>query len=81
LYWKISLDWQKTLSCKQFLDCAGNDVQANQFTPDLLPGDITGGYVYDREQNRFSLRKGPLFANIILADEINRASPRTQSRY
>jgi len=50
-----------------------------QFTPDLLPGDITGGYVYDRSQNQFLLRKGPIFANIILADEINRASPRTQS--
>jgi MoxR-like ATPase len=45
----------------------------------LLPGDITGGYVFDREQNRFVLRKGPVFANIILADEINRASPKTQS--
>jgi MoxR-like ATPase len=45
----------------------------------LLPGDITGGYVYDRAQNRFALRRGPIFANIILADEINRASPKTQS--
>jgi MoxR-like ATPase len=50
-----------------------------QFTPDLLPGDITGGYVYDRAQSQFVLREGPLFANIVLADEINRASPRTQS--
>jgi MoxR-like ATPase len=50
-----------------------------QFTPDLLPGDITGGYVYDRNENRFVLRPGPVFANVILADEINRASPRTQS--
>jgi MoxR-like ATPase len=50
-----------------------------QFTPDLLPGDITGGYVYDRNENLFVLRKGPVFANVILADEINRASPRTQS--
>lgn len=53
--------------------------QRIQFTPDLLPGDITGGYYFDRAENRFILRKGPIFANIILADEINRASPRTQS--
>ena len=46
---------------------------------DLLPGDITGGYVYNRASNKFELRKGPVFANIILADEINRASPKTQS--
>jgi MoxR-like ATPase len=44
-----------------------------------LPGDITGGYVFNRNKNSFELRKGPLFANIILADEINRASPKTQS--
>jgi MoxR-like ATPase len=50
-----------------------------QFTPDLLPGDITGGYVFESDQNRFMLRKGPIFTNILLADEINRASPKTQS--
>ena len=50
-----------------------------QFTPDLLPGDITGGYIFDSEQNRFMLRKGPIFTHILLADEINRASPKTQS--
>ena len=50
-----------------------------QFTPDLLPGDITGGYIFDRQTNQFVLRKGPLFANLVLADEVNRASPRTQS--
>jgi MoxR-like ATPase len=55
------------------------DFKRIQFTPDLLPGDITGGYVFDRANSRFELRKGPLFANIILADEINRASPKTQS--
>ncbi|HEY2980198.1 MAG TPA: MoxR family ATPase, partial [Anaerolineales bacterium] len=49
------------------------------FTPDLLPGDITGGYIFNRTKNKFELRKGPLFANIVLADEINRASPKTQS--
>ena len=69
----------KTLVAKSFAKVLGLDFKRIQFTPDLLPGDITGGYVYDRAENRFALRKGPLFANIILADEINRASPRTQS--
>lgn len=50
-----------------------------QFTPDLLPTDITGLYVFDRKSNAFSLRKGPVFTNILLADEINRATPRTQA--
>ena len=50
-----------------------------QFTPDLLPGDITGMNVYDRRSNEFTLRKGPAFTNILLADEINRATPRTQA--
>jgi MoxR-like ATPase len=57
----------------------GLDFKRIQFTPDLLPGDITGGYILDRARNRFELRHGPIFANIILADEINRASPKTQS--
>ena len=50
-----------------------------QFTPDLLPGDITGGSVYNRETGSFELRRGPIFTNILLADEVNRASPKTQS--
>lgn len=69
----------KTLIANSFATALGLAFKRIQFTPDLLPGDITGGYVYDRAQNQFVLRKGPLFANIILADEINRASPRTQS--
>jgi MoxR-like ATPase len=69
----------KTMIAKSFAVALGLDFKRIQFTPDLLPGDITGGYVYDRDQNRFVLRKGPIFANIILADEINRASPKTQS--
>jgi len=69
----------KTLIAHSFSTALGLEFKRIQFTPDLLPGDITGGYVYDRSQNRFALRKGPLFANIILADEINRASPKTQS--
>jgi len=69
----------KTLIAKSFSIALGLDFKRIQFTPDLLPGDITGGYIYNRAENRFELRKGPIFANVILADEINRASPKTQS--
>jgi len=69
----------KTLIARSFATVLGLDFKRIQFTPDLLPGDITGGYVYNRAGNKFELRKGPVFANIILADEINRASPKTQS--
>ena len=50
-----------------------------QFTPDLLPGDITGVSIYDQRSGEFEFHKGPIFANIVLADEINRASPKTQA--
>jgi MoxR-like ATPase len=69
----------KTLIANSFASVLGMSFRRIQFTPDLLPGDITGGYVYDKGQNQFVLRKGPVFAHIVLADEINRASPRTQS--
>ena len=69
----------KTLIANSFATALGLNFNRIQFTPDLLPGDITGGYVYDSNQNKFQLRPGPLFANIVLADEINRASPKTQS--
>ncbi len=69
----------KTLIANSFSMALGLDFKRIQFTPDLLPGDITGGYIYNRTENRFELRKGPIFANVILADEINRASPKTQS--
>ena len=69
----------KTLLAKSFAAALGLDFKRIQFTPDLLPGDITGGYVYNRAADRFELRRGPIFANIVLADEINRASPKTQS--
>jgi MoxR-like ATPase len=69
----------KTLTANSFATALGLPFKRIQFTPDLLPGDITGGYIYDRSANTFVLRQGPLFASIILADEINRASPRTQS--
>ncbi|HQF53734.1 MAG TPA: MoxR family ATPase [Fibrobacteria bacterium] len=57
----------------------GADFRRIQFTPDLLPSDVTGGAVFRPATGEFELRKGPVFANVLLADEINRASPRTQS--
>ena len=69
----------KTLIARSLASTLGMDFKRIQFTPDVLPGDITGGYVFNRDKNKFELRKGPVFTNILLADEINRASPRTQS--
>ncbi len=69
----------KTLIANSFAAALGMSFKRIQFTPDLLPGDITGGYVFNSNQNQFVLRKGPIFTNVLLADEINRASPKTQS--
>ena len=69
----------KTLIANAFAEALGMKFKRIQFTPDLLPGDITGGYVYNNQEDRFVLRKGPIFTNILLADEINRASPKTQA--
>jgi len=69
----------KTLIARSFASVLGLDFKRIQFTPDLLPGDITGGYIFNRTKNKFELRQGPVFTNILLADEINRASPKTQS--
>jgi MoxR-like ATPase len=69
----------KTLIARSFASTLGLDFKRIQFTPDLLPGDITGGYIFNRTKNNFELRQGPVFTNILLADEINRASPKTQS--
>ncbi|MCP4419191.1 MAG: MoxR family ATPase [Chloroflexi bacterium] len=69
----------KTLLANSFATALGLAFKRIQFTPDLLPGDITGGYIFNRASSAFELRTGPLFANIVLADEINRASPKTQS--
>ncbi len=69
----------KTLIARSFSTTLGLDFKRIQFTPDLLPSDITGGYIFIRDTNKFELRRGPVFTNIILADEINRASPKTQS--
>lgn len=69
----------KTLIARSLASVLSLDFKRIQFTPDLLPGDITGGYIFNRNKNKFELRKGPVFTNILLADEINRASPKTQS--
>src|SRR5512140_1258483 len=69
----------KTLIANSFAAALGLGFRRAQFTPDLLPADITGGYVFDNRNNGFTLRKGPIFTNILLADEVNRASPKTQS--
>jgi len=69
----------KTLIARSFARALGLGFRRIQFTPDLLPADITGGYVYNRASGQFDLRQGPVFTNILLADEINRASPKTQS--
>ena len=69
----------KTLIARSFARALGLDFRRIQFTPDLLPADITGGYVFNRASGQFTLRQGPVFTNLLLADEINRASPKTQS--
>jgi MoxR-like ATPase len=69
----------KTLIARSFSAVLGLSFKRIQFTPDLLPGDITGGYVFNRGKDKFELRQGPVFTNVLLADEINRASPKTQS--
>ena len=69
----------KTKLAKSMAMSIGGEFSRIQFTPDLLPSDITGLNIFDREKNDFVLRKGPVFTNILLADEINRATPRTQS--
>ncbi|MDI9585458.1 MAG: MoxR family ATPase [Acidobacteriota bacterium] len=69
----------KTMLARSLALSIGGQFQRIQFTPDLLPTDVTGISVYDQSTQRFEFRKGPVFANILLADEINRAGPRTQS--
>ncbi len=69
----------KTLTAHSFAQVLGLTFRRIQFTPDLLPGDILGGYIFNRNSGDFELHKGPIFSQIVLADEINRASPKTQS--
>ncbi len=69
----------KTTLCKAFAQVLGCQFRRVQFTPDLLPSDITGTYILDPASKNFVLREGPIFSQIILGDEINRAPPKTQS--
>jgi MoxR-like ATPase len=69
----------KTLLTKTFSRCLELDFQRVQFTPDMLPLDIVGGFIFDLKEREFEFRKGPVFTNILLADEINRAPPKVQS--
>ncbi len=69
----------KTMLVRAFAKSVGGDFNRIQFTPDLLPSDLTGINFYNQKEGDFVFRKGPVFANVVLADEINRATPRTQS--
>ena len=69
----------KTLAVKTFSDISGLDFKRIQFTPDLLPADVTGTLIYEQTSGKFSVRKGPVFTNLVLADEINRAPAKVQS--
>ena len=69
----------KTLLAKAFARCLGLEFKRVQFTPDMLPLDIVGGFVYNQAKREFEFRKGPVFTNILLADEVNRAPPKVQS--
>jgi len=69
----------KTKAVKALASGLESDFHRIQFTPDLLPSDVTGVSVWDRDRSEFVFRTGPVFANVVLGDEINRASPKTQS--
>ena len=69
----------KTLTVKTFSQALGLPFRRIQFTPDLLPADVTGSFYFNLQANKFELRKGPIFTSFLLADEINRAPPKTQS--
>ncbi len=69
----------KTLLVRALARCFGGDFARIQFTPDLMPSDVTGHAVYDLQSEQFKLRKGPVFCNLLLADEINRAPAKTQA--
>ncbi len=69
----------KTLAARSFAQTLGLQFARAQFTPDLLPADLTGSFIYDQRTQQFEFRKGPLFTGLLLADEINRTPPQTQS--
>jgi MoxR-like ATPase len=69
----------KTLTARSFAQALGLGFRRVQFTPDLLPADVTGAYIYNQREAAFAFRPGPIFTNLLLADEINRTPPRTQA--
>ena len=69
----------KTLLVRSFSAALGLDTKRIQFTPDLMPGDVSGSLIYDARAGEFEFREGPVFTNIVLADEINRTPPKTQA--
>ena len=69
----------KTTTAKALARVIGGEFRRVQFTPDLLPADVTGAAIYNPKENVFEFRPGPIFANVVLVDEINRATPKTQS--
>ncbi|WP_395693919.1 AAA family ATPase [Nocardioides sp.] len=69
----------KTLAARSFARALGIEFTRAQFTPDLLPADLTGSFVYDQRRGEFEFRRGPLFTGLLLADEINRTPPKTQA--
>ena len=69
----------KTLLVRALASCFGGDFKRIQFTPDLMPSDITGHVIFDMKESQFQVRKGPIFTNLLLADEINRAPAKTQA--
>ena len=69
----------KTLAARSFAQTLGLEFARAQFTPDLLPADLTGSFIYDQRTQDFTFRRGPLFTGLLLADEINRTPPKTQS--
>jgi len=69
----------KTLTARSFATALGLSFSRIQFTPDLLPADVTGSYIFEEGTGEFHFTEGPVFANIVLADEINRAPPKTQA--
>ncbi|MEF8777293.1 MAG: MoxR family ATPase [Natronomonas sp.] len=69
----------KTLTAQSFATALGLSFKRIQFTPDLLPGDITGSHIYREDEGTFEFAEGPVFSNVVLADEINRAPPKTQA--
>jgi MoxR-like ATPase len=69
----------KTLTARSFAQALGIEFRRLQFTPDLLPADVTGSFLYDQRTHDFTFRPGPVFTNLLLADEINRTPPKTQA--